>query len=57
MKNINKYLQEADEYIKNKNYNDAFSLCSNIMNIDPNNTEAIFKAGYCCYKLKNMIYL
>ena len=52
MKNINKYLQEADEYIKNKNYNDAFSLCSNIMNIDPNNTEAIFKAGYCCYKLK-----
>ncbi|WP_300368265.1 CDC27 family protein [Brachyspira sp.] len=52
MKNINKYLQEVDEYIKNKNYNDAFSLCNSILSINSNNIEAIFKAGYCCYRLK-----
>lgn len=52
MENINRYLQEVDEYIKNKNYNDAFSLCSNILSINSNNIEAMFKAGYCCYRLK-----
>lgn len=52
MKNINKYLQEVDEHIKNKNYNDAFTLCNNILSINSNNIEAIFKAGYCSYKLK-----
>ena len=53
MNNINKYLHEIDEYIENNNYNDAFSLCNNILNnIAPNNIEAIFKAGYCAYKLE-----
>ena len=52
MKNIDKYLQEVDEYIKNKNYNDAFTLCNNILSMNSNNIEAIFKAGYCCYRLK-----
>ena len=52
MNNISKYLQEIDKYIQNQNYDDAFNLCSNILNnIDPNNIEAIFKAGYCSYKL------
>ena len=52
MENINKYLHEVDECIKNKNYNDAFSLCNDILSINPNNIEAMFKAGYCCYRLK-----
>ena len=53
MKNINKYLQEIDEFINDKNYDDAFTLCNNVLdNIDSNNIEAIFKAGYCCYKLQ-----
>ena len=53
MKNINKYLQEIDEYINSKNYEDAFALCNNVLNdIDSSNIEAIFKAGYCCYKLQ-----
>lgn len=52
MENINKYLHEVDEHIKNKNYNDAFSLCNDILSINPNNIEAMFKAGYCCYRLK-----
>lgn len=53
MKNINRYLQEIDDYIQSNNYEDAFSLCNNILdNIDINNTEAIFKAGYCAYKLE-----
>ena len=53
MKNIDKYLQDIDNYIQSSNYEDAFSLCNNILdNIDINNTEAIFKAGYCAYKLE-----
>ena len=53
MKNINRYLQEIDEYINDKNYDDAFTLCNNVLdNIDSNNIEAIFKAGYCSYKLQ-----
>ncbi|CRF35090.1 hypothetical protein BRSU_2425 [Brachyspira suanatina] len=52
MENINKYLHEVDEHIKNKNYNNAFSLCNDILLINPNNIEAMFKAGYCCYRLK-----
>lgn len=52
MENINKYLHEVDECIKNKNYNDAFSLCNDILSMNSNNIEAMFKAGYCCYRLK-----
>ncbi|ADG71235.1 tetratricopeptide repeat protein [Brachyspira murdochii] len=53
MKNIDKYFQDIDNYIQSSNYEDAFSLCNNILdNIDINNTEAIFKAGYCAYKLE-----
>ena len=38
--------------VLSKNYNDAFSLCNDILLINPNNIEAMFKAGYCCYRLK-----
>ena len=52
MKEIDKYIKEIDKYIENKDYDEALKLCNSVLkDIDSNNTQITFKAGYSCYKL------